>query len=68
MKLSPEIYPSSTGCYGSIVPRTMVPITWDLNAGETWTFEFPTGNVVFYDPNLTPTSASPTSNDFVEIV
>ncbi len=53
--------------YGSNVPRTFVPITWDLNGGETWTFEFPTGNVVFYDPNLTPLGASPTSNDFVEI-
>jgi hypothetical protein len=54
--------------YGSIVPREFVPITWDLDTGETWTFEFPTGDVVFYDPNLTPLSASPTSNDFVEIV
>jgi hypothetical protein len=53
--------------YGSNVPRTFVPITWDLASGETWTFEFPTGDVVFYDPNLTPLGASPTSNDFVEI-
>jgi len=44
--------------YGSIVPREFVPITWDLDTGETWTFEFPTGDVVFYDPNLTPLSAS----------
>jgi hypothetical protein len=54
--------------YGTSIPRHIVPITWDLAAGETWTFEFPTGNVVFYDPNLTPLGASPTSNDFVEIV
>jgi hypothetical protein len=54
--------------YGSNAPRTFVPITWDLDAGETWTFEFPTGDVVYYDPNLTPLGASPTSNDFVEIV
>jgi len=53
--------------YGTNVPREFVPITWDLAAGESLTFEFPTGNVVFYDPNLTPVPASPISNDFVEL-
>ncbi len=62
-----EATPGSAN-YGTSVPRAFVPTTWDLDAGETWTFEFPTGNVVFYDPNVTPTPASPTSNDFVEIL
>jgi len=35
------------------------PIRWDLAAGQSWHFQFPTGNVVFYDPNLTPVPANP---------
>jgi hypothetical protein len=53
--------------YGSIVDREYVPITWDLAAGETWTFEFPTGDVVYYDPNLTPPGADP-EDEYVEII
>jgi PKD repeat protein len=53
--------------YGSMVDREYVPITWDLAAGETWTFEFPTGNVVYYDPNLTPIGADP-EDEYVAIV
>jgi hypothetical protein len=53
--------------YGSMVARQNVPITWDLAAGETWTFEFPTGDVVFYDPNLTPIGADP-EDEYVAIV
>jgi len=53
--------------YGDMVPRNRVPVTWDLAAGETWTFEFPTTDIVFYDPNLTPNGAKP-ENGFVEIM
>jgi len=52
--------------YGDMVPRNRVPVTWDLAAGETWTFEFPTTDIVFYDPNLTPTGADP-EDEFVAI-
>jgi hypothetical protein len=62
-----DVTPGSAS-YGNNVPREIVPIAWDLSAVETLTYEFPTGNVVFYDPNLTPLGASPTSNDFVEII
>ena len=53
-----DISPGSS-TYGSILARDIVPITWDLAAGETWTFEFPTGDVVHYDPNLTLLGADP---------
>jgi hypothetical protein len=62
-----DVVPGSSS-YGTFVSRDVVPVTWDLGAGETWTFEFPTGDVVFYDPNLTPPGATPNSNDFVEII
>lgn len=51
--------------YGSNVPYDLTPETWDLRDGETWRFRFPTGNVVFYDPNLTPAGANPTLGEFV---
>jgi hypothetical protein len=44
-----------------------VPTSWNLFDGETLSFEFPTGNVPFYDPNLTPIGSSGTSNDHVVI-
>src|SRR2546426_36452 len=36
-----------------------VPITWNLKAGQMWDFEFPKGNVVFYDPNTSPIPSNP---------
>ena len=42
------------------------PIRWDLAAGQSWHFQFPTGNVVFYDPNLTPVPANP-QGGFVQV-
>jgi hypothetical protein len=53
--------------YGASRARAFIPTSWDLFDGETLTFQFPTGNVPFYDPNLTPIGASGTSNDFVVI-
>jgi hypothetical protein len=53
--------------YNTSHPRAFIPTSWDLFTGETWTFQFPTGNVVFYDPNLTPIGATGTSNDHVEV-
>jgi hypothetical protein len=53
--------------YNTSQPRAFIPTSWDLFAGETWSFQFPTGNVVFYDPNLTPINATGTSNDHVKI-
>jgi hypothetical protein len=53
--------------YGAELPYDYTPITWDPLAGETWHFQFPTGDVTFYDPNLTPPGASPTLGQFVEI-
>ena len=47
--------------------RAFIPTTWDLFDGETVTFQFPTGTVPFYDPNLTPIGAVGTSNDHVVI-
>jgi hypothetical protein len=42
--------------YGLTRPNVFVPTSWNLFDGETLSFEFPTGNVPFYDPNLTPIS------------
>ncbi len=53
--------------YGQVRSNVFVPTTWDLFDGETLSFQFPTGNVNFYDPNLTPIGASGTSNDHVVI-
>jgi hypothetical protein len=44
------------------------PIRWDLKAGETMRFQFPTGNVVFYDPNVTPIGTDPTTGAYVEVL
>ena len=38
--------------YGTMFAYDYVPAVWQLNAGETQTFRFPTGAVVFYDPFL----------------
>jgi PKD repeat protein len=43
------------------------PLAWDLKAGQTWHFAFPNGNVVFYNPNLTPIGQDPSKGGFVEI-
>ena len=53
--------------YGVNRTYDVVPHVWNPKAGETWHFQFPTGNVVFYDPNLTPKGANPTLGAFVEI-
>ena len=51
--------------YGQSRSRAFIPTSWDLFDGETVTMQFPTGDVPFYDPNLTPLGAVGTSNDFV---
>jgi hypothetical protein len=39
--------------------------TWDLKSGESWRFEFPTGNVRFYSPT-TPAGADPSKGQYLE--
>jgi len=51
---TPGSYP-----YGDNVTYDYAPISWNLKVGQTQHFQFPTGNVVFYDPNLTPVPANP---------
>ncbi len=53
--------------YGKSQPYDYAPITWNLLSGESWRFEFPTGNVVFYDPNLTPLGANPRKAQYVAL-
>jgi hypothetical protein len=53
--------------YGASRARAFIPTSWDLFDGETLTFQFPTGNVPFYDPNLTPIGAVGTKDEFVVI-
>jgi len=45
--------------YGQALPYDYAPIRWDLAAGQSWHFQFPTGDVIFYDPNVTPVPANP---------
>ena len=52
--------------YGVNRQYDYVPIRWDLLASQSWHFQFPTGDVVYYDPNLTPVPANP-QGGFVEI-
>lgn len=58
---------SPSTLYGQTIDFDLTPITWDLPPGHSWTFRLPSGNVVFYDPNLTPPGANPISGQFVEI-
>ncbi len=51
--------------YGQTRSRVFIPTSWDLFDGETLTFQFPTGNVPFYDPNLTPLGADGQKGEFV---
>ena len=48
--------------FGQNESYDFVPVTWDLKAGQTWHFDFPKGNVIFYNPNLSPLGASPTNS------
>jgi len=52
--------------YNQSRPYDYPPIRWGLAAGQTWHFDFPTGNVLFYDPNLTPIGVDPTTGQYVE--
>ncbi len=45
--------------YGKSLPYDYAPIRWDLTVGQTWHFQFPTGNIVFYDSNQTPIPSNP---------
>lgn len=45
--------------YNQNLTYDYVPLTWNLKVGQTWHFQFPSGNVVFHDPNLTPLGAIP---------
>jgi hypothetical protein len=70
-------YPSATyvhcvagavdSLYGTPRGFDYTPIAWNLKAGETWRFRFPTGNVTFYDPNNTPAGSIPTDGAYAEI-
>jgi hypothetical protein len=51
--------------YGASRTRAFIPTSWDLFDGETLNFQFPTGAVHFYDPNLTPIGAEGTRDEFV---
>jgi len=53
--------------YGQNLTYDYVPIRWDLVAGQTWNFQYPTGNVVFYDPNNTPLGSDPRYGAYVEV-
>jgi hypothetical protein len=53
--------------YNRMASYDYVPVTWNLRAGDTWHFQFPTNDVVFYDPNLTPIGANPVAGQYVEI-
>jgi len=53
--------------YGLNRSYDYVPIAWTPRAGETWRFDFPTEDVVFYDPNLTPIGADPRAGEYAEI-
>jgi len=50
---------AGAGNYAQNVSFDYVPITWNLKAGQMWDFEFPKGNVVFYDPNTSPIPSNP---------
>jgi len=50
---------AGAGNYAQNVSFDYVPITWNLKAGQTWNFEFPRGNVVFYNPNTSPIPSNP---------
>jgi len=66
----PYAYPhATTGSfdYGVSSAYDYVPVTWNLKAGESWSFTLPKGNVNFYDPNHTPAGADPTKGQFVTI-
>jgi hypothetical protein len=47
--------------YGSALGYDYTPVAWNLKAGETHVFRFPTGPIMFFDPNLTPEGADPRS-------
>jgi PKD repeat protein len=53
--------------YGQDKPYDYVPISWDLDVGQTWRFEFPTSDIVFYDPNTTPIGADPVAGEYMEL-
>ena len=52
--------------YGLDLRYEYVPLTWDLKAGQTWMFRFPSGPTAFHDPNLTPKGANPVTGAFVQ--
>lgn len=51
--------------YSENLSYDYAPIRWDLSTGQTWRFEFPAGDVVFYDPNNTPIGADPSAGEYV---
>jgi PKD repeat protein len=52
--------------YAILAPYDYVPATWNLPAGHTWLFRFPTGAVAFHDPNTTPIGADPVAGEYVQ--
>ena len=53
--------------YNQNLSYDYAPIRWNLQPGQTWHFDFPTGNVIFYDPNTTPLGADPRTGAFTAI-
>ena len=53
--------------YGVNKSYDYTPITWDLDAGQSWHFEFPATAVVFYDPNNTPIGTDPIGGGYAEM-
>ncbi len=59
-KAYPHCTPGSNNrAYGADFAYDYTPTRWDLSLGQTWHFQFPKGNVIFYDPNHTPPAANP---------
>ena len=53
--------------YGQDLEYDYTPIAWNLKAGDTWHFTFPSGDIIVHDPNLTPPGADPRLGQFVEV-
>lgn len=55
---------TGTWIYGVNSTYEFVPLSWSPKAGEQWHFDFPAGNVPFYNPNTSPQPANPQSTDY----
>ncbi len=55
---------TGTWVYGVNATYEFIPTSWAPKAGEQWHFEFPFGNVVFYNPDTSPQPSNPQSTDY----